>query len=85
MLVPPPPQIALVALKTWAKARGLYGHVLGYPGGVAWAIVVATVAQVRSNDEYLKAGATVLSMLAIPRRPSPGARRWRSSEPCSSP
>lgn len=40
-------QIALVALKTWAKARGLYGHVLGYPGGVAWAIIVATVAQVR--------------------------------------
>lgn len=50
--VPPSPlilqrQLALVALKTWAKARGLYGHVLGYPGGVAWAIIVATVAQVR--------------------------------------
>ncbi|MCP3097484.1 RNA repair domain-containing protein [Myxococcus sp. K15C18031901] len=28
-------------VKTWAKARGLYSHALGYLGGLSWAVMVA--------------------------------------------
>lgn len=38
-------RIALRAVKMWAQKRGLYGNVYGYPGGVAYAMMVARVCQ----------------------------------------
>lgn len=38
---------ALVTLKAWARARGLYGNMFGYLGGVSWAILTARCAVVQ--------------------------------------
>lgn len=39
----------LRVVKLWAKKRGLYGNVFGYPGGIAWALLVARVCQLFPN------------------------------------
>lgn len=50
-------RLALRAVKLWAQKRAIYGNIVGYPGGVAWAILVARVCQL-----YPNAAAPVLIM-----------------------
>ncbi|KAK3368135.1 Poly(A) polymerase central domain-containing protein [Podospora didyma] len=56
-LVPEPAtfKLALRAIKLWAQRRAIYANIMGYPGGVAWAMMVARVCQL-----YPKATSSVV-------------------------
>lgn len=48
-------RMALRAVKLWAKQRALYGAIVGFPGGVAYAMMVARICQL-----YPKAASPVI-------------------------
>lgn len=64
-------KLALRAIKLWAHRRAVYGNIMGFPGGVAWAMLVARVCQL-----YPKAATSVIVnkfFLVI--------RQWRWPQP----
>lgn len=40
---------ALRCIKMWAQQRAIYGNIFGFPGGVAWAMLVARICQLYPN------------------------------------
>jgi poly(A) polymerase len=54
---PAPFKLALRGIKEWAQKRAIYANIVGFPGGVAWAMLVARVCQLYP----MATGSTIIS------------------------
>jgi len=63
---------ALRAIKLWAQRRAVYANIMGFPGGVAWAMLVARICQL-----YPRATAAV-----VVNRFFVVVSRWPWPKPC---
>jgi poly(A) polymerase len=64
-------RVAVRLVKHWAQSRGVYGNVLGFPGGVAYAIMVARICQLYPNAAPSLVAARFFSIYARWRWPTP--------------
>jgi poly(A) polymerase len=58
-------RIALRCIKLWAKQKAIYSNIMGFFGGIAWAIVTARVCQLYPNAA---AGAIIAKFFKIMHR-----------------
>eukprot|EP00355_Strombidium_rassoulzadegani_P004499 CAMPEP_0168616720 /NCGR_PEP_ID=MMETSP0449_2-20121227/5169_1 /TAXON_ID=1082188 /ORGANISM="Strombidium rassoulzadegani, Strain ras09" /LENGTH=384 /DNA_ID=CAMNT_0008657507 /DNA_START=204 /DNA_END=1358 /DNA_ORIENTATION=+ len=66
-------QLTLRCIKLWAKNRGVYSNVMGFCGGVAWAILVAYICQQNPNLEVCQLLETFFKYYRL--------RTWRFDNP----
>lgn len=64
-------RIALRAVKLWAQRRAVYGNVVGYPGGVAYGMMVARVCQLYPNAAAPKIVQKFFWLVSTWKWPSP--------------
>ena len=62
---------ALRAVKLWAQRRAVYGNVMGFPGGVAWAMMVARICQLYPHATGAVVLAKFFNLMKSWRWPTP--------------
>ncbi|KAG2217981.1 hypothetical protein INT45_006235, partial [Circinella minor] len=64
-------QTAVRCIKLWATRRGIYSNILGFLGGVAWALMVARVCQLYPNACASTVASKVFSIMVNWQWPHP--------------
>lgn len=62
---------SLRVVKLWAKARAIYSNVMGFPGGVAWAMMVARVCQLYPRAAAAVVTAKFFRIMSVWKWPAP--------------
>ncbi|RYP43769.1 hypothetical protein DL768_009694 [Monosporascus sp. mg162] len=72
-LVPEPRtfRLALRAIKLWAQRRAIYANIIGFPGGVVWAMMVARTCQLYPKAAPATLVAKFFQIMKIWRWPQP--------------
>ena len=79
-------RITLRVIKLWAKRRGIYSNVFGFPGGVSWAILTAQVCQMFPTENPAMLVHKFFRFCTVWKWPSPiilanSSTVWTHSEP----
>lgn len=62
---------ALRTIKLWAQRRAIYSNIMGFPGGVAWAMLVARVCQLYPNAVSATIVSKFFKILSVWNWPQP--------------